>query len=30
MQVDKFQSADFKYENTFLKFYPENTQMKHF
>ena len=30
LQLDKFQSADFKYGNSFLKFQPQNTQIRHF
>ena len=30
MQVDKFEAADFKYDNFFLKFYLKNTQISHF
>ena len=30
MQLDKFVRADFKYENSFLKFKPKNTQIKYF
>ena len=27
---DKFEGADLKYDNTFLKFYPKNTQIRQF
>ena len=27
---DKFEGADFKYDNSFLKFQPKNTQIRHF
>ena len=27
LQLDKFEGADFKYENNFLKLYPKNTQI---
>ena len=28
-QFDKFEGADFKYGNPFLKFYPKKTQIRH-
>ena len=30
LQLDKFEGANFRYENSFLKFQPENTQIRHF
>ena len=30
LQVDKFEGVDFEYNNSFLKFYPKNTQIRHF
>ena len=30
LQLDKFEGADFKYDNSFLKFQPENNQIRHF
>ena len=29
-ELDKFEIADFKYDNSYLKFYPKNTQIGHF
>ena len=29
-ELDKFQAADFKYDNIAFKFQPRNTQIKHF
>ena len=30
LQLDKFEGADFKYDNTFFKFQSKNTQIRHF
>ena len=30
LRLDKFGSFDFKYDNSFLKFQPKNTQIRHF
>ena len=30
LQIDKFEDADFKYYNSFLKFQPKNSQIRHF
>ena len=29
LHLNKFESVDFKYDNGFFEFQPENTQMKH-
>ena len=30
LQLDKFEGADFKYDNIVFKFQPQNTQIRHF
>ena len=30
LQLDKFEGADFKYDNSFSKFNPKNTQIRYF
>ena len=30
LELEKFQGADFKYDNSFSNFYPENTEIRHF